>query len=439
MAGFVVQQDSRAGCVGTGALLGWEPGHLVNEYKYPTGQYIRWNQALLVVPSDRRKAVGTSWNTGKSTSRQESTFLPGGVGGWRGDALQQVAGRGGGTPILQVTPTRATPGLGRPSGPTPLRDGPPTRAAHGPSPPLPSFALPRPLLASLRPVGVPRGRAQPRRRRCRRRRSPGLGAAAPPRSLPPSPPPPPPAPAPPARKMLLRLCLLAAQGKRRRRGRDATRRAAPRARPGRGVGAAAGSAVGTEPAVAGAAGPWPGLALSLQLCGSPGPPCSPRGRAPLRTAPAATSGTTRICPGHYTGKVRALLCPLPRGVQFPPLPDRTAPPGAYRGTPAAPRAPPSRPVPSRSVPTPPSRRCFPGGAAAVASLPCGVSVCGCQSPDEGSAGAAGRRPLLPPPAPAQVSPQVSAGCLRNLRPISFTFCWEKVSFVKLAVGNLPSS
>lgn len=49
--------------------------------------------------------------------------------------------------------------------------------------------------------------------------------------------------------------------------------------------------------------------MSLQLCSSPGRRCSLPGRATSRTVPAATSGTTRICPGHCMGKVRALQTP----------------------------------------------------------------------------------------------------------------------------------
>lgn len=106
---------------------------------------------------------------------------------------------------------------------------------------------------------------------------------------------------------MLRLCLLALHGKRGPRGRRC---------PGGG---------GTQPAVP--AHPdgavtvtvtVTGLALSPQLSGWPGPRRSRLGPAPLRTAPAATNGTTRICRGRYTAKVRALRARACGAAEPPP-------------------------------------------------------------------------------------------------------------------------
>lgn len=118
--------------------------------------------------------------------------------------------------------------------------------------------------------------------------------------------------------------------------------------------------------------------MSLQLSGSPGRPCSRPGRAPSRTAPAATSGTTRICPGRCTGKVRAL----------PPRAPGSAPARRCRTrrVPGLPGEPPVSPVRGND-PTAGDGQSLRGGVCAP---------------------------------PVRVFPQVSAGCLRNL--LSFSVC-----------------
>lgn len=350
-SGSVEGKDRRASCGNTGTLVQWEPlrplqmcssGHPPVVHKHPTSARAKLFEWYPVMGKQRReRCTAYKPKRGKKHLNVRKHIFPA-----RGLILfRRLPGEEAATPTPEGTPASAAPAPGHRRGQPRSATGV-GRAAHPRCPRfLPVPAPPARPLPCPRPAGVPRA---------------ALAAA------------------------------LRAPG--RPRGRCCGSACSPRSVSG---GGGASRPPGARPALLGGGGgpgpgaPWPRLVLSLQLYGSPGRPCFRPGRAPSRTAPAATSGTTRICPGRCTAKVRALPLrgQLPRSPSSPALPE----PAAGRPQPGVP------PLPG-----------VPRGAAAVGFLPPGVLP-----PDNRQAL---RGSVCTPP--AQVSPQDSAGCLSSLLSFS---------------------